>query len=149
MLSPKQDPDDTVLAITQGWDALIDRVAGAIVDRLCDRLRPMPVVTGDGAGSTGEPLASAATYDEPGPAGVRKWFERDELYKRWGVKKSKLQDLEHLGSLPAWRPGPQKVLYFWAHVWACEGRMTSEEADRIFHDYEHTPALAPLRLIPS
>ena len=148
MLSPKQDPDDTVLAITQGWEALIDHMVGAVVDRLCERLSPMPVVTGDrlpyhAVGNTGN------AYDEPGPAGVRKWFERDELYKRWGVKKSKLQDLEHLGSLPAWRPGPQKVLYFWAHVWACEGRMTSEEADRIFHDHEHTPALAPLRLIPS
>ncbi len=145
MFSPKQDPDDTVLAITQGWDALIDRVAGAVVDRLCERLTPMPEVTKDKMPHH----AAGSTYDEPGPAGVRKWFERDELYKRWRVGKTKLQELEQLESLPAWRPGPQKVLYFWAHVWACEGRMTSEEADRIFHDHEHTPALAPLRLIPS
>ena len=142
MLSPKQDPDDTVPAITQGWEALIDHVARVVVDRLCERLSPMSVVTKD-------KMPDHDRYDEPGPAGVRKWFERDELYKRWRVGKTKLQELEQLGSLPAWRPGPQKVLYFWAHVWACEGRMTSEEANRIFHDHENTPAPAPLRLMPS
>ena len=145
MLSTKHDPDD-MAPIVQGWDWLITKVADALADRLCSRLALNPA-PGEII-SPGTDHSSDEIYDEPGPASVRKWFERDELYQRWQIKKSKIQELETLGRLPAWRPGPQKVLYFWAYVWACEGRMTKEEADRIFHDHEHLHGEpAPIRLL--
>ncbi len=132
-------PDDhstAVLAIAQGLEML--RLAGERLPRLFEQLERLAAHAPSGEPSTVD--AGPAAYDEPGPSAVRKWFERTELYARWGVGKAKLQELETLGALPAWRPGPQKVLYFWAYVWAYEGRMTSGEAHRIFHDHQGTAA---------
>lgn len=72
----------------------------------------------------------APDYIEPGPSSPRQFFTAAELATRWGWGKTKVYELTE-EELPAWRHG-QQVRYFWAYVWAFEGRLTRDEADEIY-----------------
>ena len=64
------------------------------------------------------------------------WFTRSELMKRWQISLSQIKRLEAI-TLPVWRIGESDKMkrYFWAYVLAYEGRLTREEANRIFDQY--------------
>ncbi len=64
------------------------------------------------------------------------WFTRSELMVRWQISLSQIKRLEDL-ALPVWRIGESDKMkrYFWAYVLAYEGRLTREEANRIFDQY--------------
>ena len=72
-------------------------------------------------------------YVEPGPGSPRQFFTANELMERWGWGKTKVYEIPE-SELPAWKVGNRKQ-YFWAHVWAFEGRMPADEADRIYSGY--------------
>lgn len=69
-------------------------------------------------------------YQEPGPHARRKFFTPEELMERWGWGKTKVYEIPEI-ELPYWKKGQLKR-YFWAHVWAYEGRITREQADTIY-----------------
>lgn len=69
-------------------------------------------------------------YVEPGPRSPRKYFTPEELMERWGWGKTKVYEIPEF-ELPYWKKGQLKR-YFWAHVWAYEGRITREQADAFY-----------------
>jgi len=69
-------------------------------------------------------------YAEPGPHARRKFFMPEELMDRWGWGKTKVYEIPEF-ELPFWKKGQLKR-YFWAHVWAYEGRITRQQADDIY-----------------
>lgn len=69
-------------------------------------------------------------YQEPGPYAKRKFFTPEELMERWGWGKTKVYEIPEI-ELPYWKKGQLKR-YFWAHVWAYEGRITQEQADSLY-----------------
>lgn len=77
--------------------------------------------------------ASREAYIEPGPGRRRQFFTAQELAKRWGWGKTKVYELLE-EELPAFSHGGTRR-FFWSYVWAFEGRITRQEADRIWKDY--------------
>jgi hypothetical protein len=95
------------------------------VQRQIEHLARLLEVQVAGAGNEAD-----AAYAEPGPYVRRKFFTPEELMERWGWGKTKVYEIpEH--ELPFWKRGQLKR-YFWAHVWAYEGRITREQADEIY-----------------
>lgn len=84
-------------------------------------------------GRPNTPSGASPSYVEPGPGSPRKWFTAKELESRWGTgfKKSKIYALSAL-ELPYWEHGRSGRRYFWSHVWAFEGRLSSKEGERLF-----------------
>lgn len=88
-------------------------------------------------------------YIEPGPGSLRQYFTAQELAKRWGWGKTKVYELLET-ELPRWKHGEQ-VRFFWAYVWAFEGRISREEADRLWHstgNHNGSVQTAKLRVLP-
>ena len=75
-----------------------------------------------------------AEYSEPGPWGPRKFFTRNELAQRWHAGESSIRTIM-TDELPVWYRGGS-ARYFWAFVWAYEGRLSYEHA-RLLWEREH------------
>ena len=75
-----------------------------------------------------------AEYSEPGPWGPRKFFTRNELAQRWHVGESSIRTIL-AEELPVWHRC-ESARYFWAFVWAYEGRLSYEHA-RLLWEREH------------
>jgi hypothetical protein len=69
-------------------------------------------------------------YVEPGPNSPRMYFAVPELAERWGWGETKVRGITAI-ELPKFKRG-QLIRYFWAHVWAYEGRISREAAKEIF-----------------
>ena len=76
---------------------------------------------------------------EPGPQSARKFFSPKDLILRWGWSRTKVYEIP-ADELPAWKRGGIKR-FFWAHVWAYEGRMSWEEAERYYRDFNAIQAV--------
>ena len=79
---------------------------------------------------TGGP-ASNGRSDEPGPHSRRKFFRARELHERWEMSRSKFAEISR-DELPVWKMG-EANRYFWAYVWAYEGRISRDMADEIWN----------------
>lgn len=126
--------------ISELMEQMLASIVEQAAERLLQRLQPALQQQPAGAGADeGEP------YVEPGPGSPRQFFTAAELAGRWGWGKTKVYELIE-EELPVWRHG-QQVRYFWAYVWSFEGRISREEADRIWNDYGTVQA-SKLKLLP-
>ncbi len=76
------------------------------------------------------PGSDYVDYTEPGPGRERQYFNAKELARRWGWGATKVYEIPET-ELPYWKRGQLKR-YFWAHVWAYEGRLSWDQAEEIY-----------------
>ncbi len=132
---------DPHIALDVLLQALAERLAEPVAARVAAlveaRLAEQP-----GSATIDTPPASAyVDYIEPGPGSPRQYFEAKELARRWGWGATKVYEIPE-GELPFWKKGQLKR-YFWAYVWAYEGRLTCQEAERIHAFQTQTVAILP------
>lgn len=77
-----------------------------------------------------EKRAEKGSYVEPGPASPRQYFTAKELMERWDYGSTTVYEIPDF-ELPCFKKNGKR--YFWAYVWAYEGRITREEANKIYH----------------
>ena len=77
------------------------------------------------------PTQTDSRTQEPGPHSRRKFFRARELQERWEMSKSKFAEISR-EELPVWKMG-EANRYFWAYVWAYEGRISRNMADEIWN----------------
>ena len=115
---PSLQPTEALVAVPAD---VLDQMRWHI-EHLVDLFGRQPIATGAcGPGSD---------YQEPGPHTKRKFFTPEELMERWEWGKTKVYEIPEI-ELPYWKKGQLKR-YFWAHVWAYEGRLTREQADSLY-----------------
>jgi len=76
------------------------------------------------------PARSKQAYKEPGPHSERQFFTAKELQARWEISESTFYTISQ-AELPVWKTSGRSR-YFWAYVWAYEGRITRQAAGAIF-----------------
>ncbi len=111
-------------------EALADRIAAQVEQHLGASLAALVEARPSGLGGAHIDTPRASDYVEPGPHSPRKWFEPKELARRWGWGETKVYEIPEQ-ELPNWKKGQLKR-YFWAHVWAYEGRLSWDQAEEIY-----------------
>lgn len=109
-----------------GHSVSIELPTAAAVAELLEEVREVKVMLRSGA----EEDRTDGSYIEPGPGSPRQFFTAQELMERWHAGSTTVYQIPEF-ELPCFKKNGKR--YFWAHVWAYEGRITREEADRIYH----------------
>ena len=127
---PKPDPDTALDLLLQ---VLAERLAECVGEHLTERIAALVEARLAGPSTRAAvdtiPGGDYVDYTEPGPQSPRQYFDAKELARRWNWGVTKVYEIPER-ELPYWKRGQLKR-YFWAHVWAYEGRLSSDEAERI------------------